>query len=153
MIKREDDGFWLVLEESIASHHEEVFACFTTEAGLTRWYPVAAEIDLRKGGEIVLGWNADFTRTLTVKILSYDPGGKITWEWFANRGDLRIPVEFTVEPRVEEGSIVKLRQGPFPEDTESLIALAEEATSWRWQLCNLRSTLEAKHDMRKVRPL
>ena len=42
---------------------------------------------------------------------------------------------------------------PFKDDVESLIALGNEAESWRWQLCNLRSVLESKHDMRKVRPL
>jgi uncharacterized protein YndB with AHSA1/START domain len=153
MIKREEDGAWLELEETIAAHHEDVFACFTTVGGLTRWYPVAAEVELRNGGTIKLCWDEKCTRTLTVKILDYDPGGYIVWEWFANRGDLRIPIRWTVEPSVEDGAKVKLRQGSFPEEPDALIALAEEATSWRWQLCNLRTALEAKHDMRKVRPL
>jgi hypothetical protein len=46
-----------------------------------------------------------------------------------------------------------MRQGPFKDDPDSLMAMAEEAESWRWQLCNLRGVLEAKHDMRVVRPL
>ncbi|HRP64254.1 MAG TPA: SRPBCC domain-containing protein [Phycisphaerales bacterium] len=153
MIREADDGIWLELEETIASHHDEVFACLTTAEGLTRWYPVAAEVDLRKGGEIVLCWDDKCTRTLTVPILDYDPDGRIVWDWIVDRIDAHIPVTWRVKPSVEEGSRVQLRQGPFMRDTESLIAMAEEAASWRWHLCNLRSTLEVKHDMRKVRPL
>jgi uncharacterized protein YndB with AHSA1/START domain len=153
MIKREDNGIWLELEETIASHHEHVFACFTTEHGLTRWFPVAAKVDLRHGGKIVLCWDEHCTRTLTVPILDYDAGGSITWDWVSDRTQEHVPIHWEVVPEVEEGSRVRLRQGPFGEDVESLISLAEEAASWRWHLCNLRSTLEAKHDMRKVRPL
>jgi hypothetical protein len=54
---------------------------------------------------------------------------------------------------VEEGSQVQLRQGPFREDVDSLITMAQEVAYWRWYLCNLRSVLESAHDMRKVRPL
>ena len=57
------------------------------------------------------------------------------------------------ESQQEEGSQVQLRQGPFREDVDSLITMAQEVAYWRWYLCNLRSVLESSHDMRKVRPL
>jgi hypothetical protein len=34
-----------------------------------------------------------------------------------------------------------------------MISMADGAESWRWYLCNLRSVLESRHDMRAVRPL
>ena len=34
-----DDGLWIELRESIAAHHEQVFACLSTASGLTRWFP------------------------------------------------------------------------------------------------------------------
>ena len=153
MIRREENGLWLELEETVAAHHEDVFACLTTSAGLTRWYPVSAEVDLRVGGKVKLCWDEKCTRTLTFTILDFDAGGKVTWDWYADRTEAQIPVYWEVEPQVEEGSKVKFRQGPFQENVESLITMAEEATSWQWQLCNLRTTLEATHDMRRVRPL
>ncbi|MHC4415319.1 MAG: SRPBCC family protein [Planctomycetota bacterium] len=153
MVKREDDGIWVILRETIAAHHEEVFACLTTPNGLSRWFPVAAKVDLCTGGKIVFGWNKDFTRATTVAILDYDPGGRIVWDWHAGQHETHAPVYWQVEPSVEEGCRVVLRQGPFKDDVESLIAMAEEAESWRWQLCNLRAALEVSHDMRKVRPL
>ena len=134
-------------------HHEEVFACLTTEAGLMRWFAVAAEVELRVGGLIRLGWDRKFTKTSTVAILDYDAGGRIVWDWYASWQDTHAPVYWSVTPLTEQGSRVILRQGPFEESTESLLTLAEEAESWRWYLCNLRSVLEAKHDMRAIRPL
>ena len=153
MIKREPDGLWILLEETIAAHHDEVFTLLTTAGGLTRWFPVAAEVDLRPGGRLVLSWNKDFSRTTTVAILDYDPGGVIVWDWQAAHSEQHAPVYWTVRPDVEEGCRVELRQGPFTENVDSLITMAEEAASWRWQLCNLRSVLESSHDMRKVRPM
>ncbi len=153
MIRREDDGIWVTLRETIAMHHEEVFACLTTAVGLSRWFPVEAEVDLRTGGTIKMCWDQDCKKTSTIAILDYDAGGSIVWDWYADYNDLHAPVYWTVSPSVEKGSKVTLRQGPFRSDEESLLAMAEEAESWRWQLCNMRSVLEVKHDMRAVRPL
>ena len=153
MITREDDGIWIVLEETISVHHEEVFACLTTSGGLSRWFSVSAEIELRQGGLVVFGWDEKMTRKSTVAILDYDPGGRITWDWYADSGDMHAPVYWTVQPSVEQGAKVTLRQGPFHEDVDSMMVMAAEVEAWRWHLCNLRTSLEAKHDMRKVRPL
>lgn len=153
MIKREDDGIWIELEETIAAHHELVFACLSTAGGLTRWFTVAAEVEARAGGLIKLGWDEKMTRTTTVAILDFDEDGWIVWDWYAGPQDVHAPVYWKVSPNVEEGSRVQLRQGPFDEDVESMMAMAEQLDSWRWHLCNLRGVLEAKHDMRAVRPL
>ena len=153
MIREEEDGHWVVLQETIACHHDEVFTCLTTADGLSRWFPVAAKIQLREGGQIVLSWDSDFTRTTTVAILEYDAGGTIVWDWQAAHSELHAPVYWSVQPDPQQGTALELRQGPFKTDVESLLALAEEAASWQWQLCNLRCVLEAKHDMRAVKPL
>jgi uncharacterized protein YndB with AHSA1/START domain len=153
MITKEDDGLWVTMEESIALHYEEVFACLTTVAGLTRWFCLSAEIDLRSGGTIVFGWDPKLERKTTIAILEFDPGGRVTWDWYAANGDTHAPVYWEVQPSTEKGAIVRLRQGPFKPDLDHAIRMAEEAQTWRWHLCNLRTTLEVKHDMRKVRPL
>jgi uncharacterized protein YndB with AHSA1/START domain len=153
MIQRENDGLWIVLDETIALHHEEVFACFTTADGLSRWFPVAAEVDLQPGGLIKFCWDERCTKTTTLAILNYDAGGLMVWDWYAQSSDTHAPVYWIVSPSVEQGSKVVMRQGPFKDDVDSLVAMAEEAESWRWYLSNLRSVLEAKHDMRNVRPL
>ena len=153
MITREDDGIWLELRETIACHHDEVFHCLTTPDGLTRWFPVQARVDLRSGGCITFGWDRDFKSTTTIAILDYDAGGRIVWDWQVAHGERHAPVYWTVEPSVEDGCRVVLRQGPFGDDIDSLLDMVHEAETWRWQLCNLRSALEVKHDMRHLRPL
>jgi uncharacterized protein YndB with AHSA1/START domain len=153
VISREEDGIWISLEETISVHHEEIFASLTTADGLTRWLCVSAEVDLRIGGLIVLGWNEEMTRTSTVAILDYDAGGSVTWDWTAARNDTHAPVYWKVEPSVEQGAHVTLRQGPFKDELDALMIMADEAQMWRWYLCNMRSSFEAKLDMRKVKPL
>ena len=103
MIKREDDGIWVELNETIAAHYEEVFSFLTTPTGLTRWFPIESKVDLRPGGKIVFSWNKDFTRTTTVAILDYDAGGTIVWDWQASHSEQHAPVYWTVSPDVEQG--------------------------------------------------
>ena len=153
MVKREDDGIWVTLKENIAASHEEVFACLTTDAGLTRWFTLAAEVDLRKGGSMKLAFDAKFRRAFEVPILNYDPEGRVTWGWPLGVTDEIVALEWTITPDVEAGSRVIQRHGPFPEDPDALISAANDAESWRWYLCNLRTVLEAKVDMRSERPL
>ena len=153
MVKRENDGIWVTLRETIAASHEEVFACLTTDAGLTRWFTLAAEVDLRKGGSMKLAFDAKFRRAFEVPILNYDPEGRVTWGWPLCVTDEIVALEWTVTPDVEAGSRVIQRHGPFPEDPDALISAANDAESWRWYLCNLRTVLEAKVDMRSERPL
>lgn len=153
MVKLENDGVWVTLKETIAAHHEEVFACFTTEANLIRWFPVACEVDLRTGGEMRLSFDAKFRRPLTIPILKYDPAGEVSWGWYPGVSDEMVPIHWTITPDVENGSRVIHRHGPFRSDPDSLIMLANDAESWRWYLCNLRTVLEARVDMRAERPL
>ncbi len=153
MIRREDDGLWLELSETIAAHHDLVFDCLTTSVGLSRWYPLAAEVDLRTGGSIVFGWDEKMRQKSTLAILNYDSGGEIVWDWYLPYQDTHAPIYWNVQPSREAGAIITMRQGPYKQDTESLMAMVDEATHWQWHLCNLRAVLEVKHDMRSHRPL
>lgn len=154
MIRREGNGIWITLTETIAAPADEVFACFSTPEGLTRWLAVGAELEPEAGGTLTLAWDRDFSRTLQVRVREFDAGNQITFDWYPDPvSDESVPVQITVTPDVEHGSHITLRQGPFADDADALIAMAGAAESWRWYLCNLRSVIETKHDMRVVRPL
>ncbi len=154
MVRRETNGIWVTLKETIGATADEVFACFSTSEGLTRWLAVGAELEARPGGELTLAWDRDFARTLTVHVREFEAEGRISFDWYPDPlSDESVPVQVAVTPDVESGSRVILRQGPFRDDPETLIAMADGAESWRWYLCNLRSVLETRHDMRSVRPL
>jgi hypothetical protein len=58
-----------------------------------------------------------------------------------------------VTPEAEEGARVIHRHGPFLDNSDMILVAANDAESWRWYMCNLRTVLEAKVDMRKDRPL
>lgn len=145
--------YWIEHEQAIALHHEDVFACLTTSPGLCRWLAVDAQIDAEPGGLIVLAWDRGWKSTTTVAILDMDAGGLMIWDWQAASSDQHAPLYWSVTPSVESGSILRLRQGPFGSARDSMLLMAEEAQYWTWHLCNLRSVLEAKHDMRAIRPL
>ena len=153
MIREEEDGLWNDLDETIAFHHDDVFAALTTADGLRSWFPIDAKIDLRRGGQIVFCWDKNCTKTSTVSILDYDAGGRIVWDWYADHTNKHAPVYWNVLPSREKGAIVKLHQGPFTDDRDSLIAMATESSFWQWHMCNLRSVMESRHDMRMHRPL
>jgi len=160
MVKREADGVWLTLKETIAAPAEEVFACFTTADGLSRWLAVGAEVELDgngrgQAGSLTLAWDRAFERTVTVPVRAYEPTeGRIAFDWFPDPLDeASVPVSVVVTADPTGGTRVILREGPFRTDCDAMIALADAAESWRWYLCNLRSVLETRHDMRAVRPL
>jgi uncharacterized protein YndB with AHSA1/START domain len=157
VVKREADGVWLTLKETIAAPAEEVFACFATAEGLTRWLAVGAEFEPPsdgRRGSITLAWDRSFTHTVTVAIREFLPPGRIGFEWYPDPLDERsVPVSVVVTAEVSGGCRVILREGPFASDADSLVALADAAESWRWYLCNLRCVLETRHDLRAVRPL
>jgi hypothetical protein len=86
----------------------------------------------------------------------------VKWEWFPTPlHEHSTPVELTVSPLPDKGgdtggARVIVRHGPFlaiDGDLDAILPVADSAESWRWYLCNLRSVLEAKHDMRAIRPL
>jgi len=112
-----------------------------------------------------IAWDRAWNHTTETLILEHDIAAladgcaRIKFEWFPSPvDDTPVPIEIVVAPLAERGdgtagARVILRHGPFAEDTDNLLFMADSAESWRWYLCNLRSVLEAKHDMRAVRPL
>ncbi len=165
MVGREDDGIWVTLKEIVHAAPSEVTSCVATASGLCRWLAVLAEYDSEAGGNLAISWDRDWLHESRVRVLSFDCNrsldgyAHVRWEWFPSPLDeTSVPVDITVTPLPEHGaesggSRVLLRHGPFRDDVESLLTMADSAESWRWYLCNLRSVLETKHDMRAVRPL
>ena len=169
MVQRESDGIWITLKEEIHAAPGEVAACVADAAGLCRWLAVAAEYPPEAGATLSIAWDRTWAHSTDVRILLYecirahDGFARVRWEWYPSTIDVSaderpVPVELSVTPLPDRGgdsggARVILRHGPFGEDPETLLVVADSAESWRWYLCNLRSVLEQKHDMRAVRPL
>jgi hypothetical protein len=161
MVGREDDGVWITQKEEIHASPEEVASCIASASGICRWLSVAAEYPQEPDGTLELSWDREWIRTTEVKVLDYecdearDGRARVKWDWYPSAlDDSSVPIEIAVSPlRDRGGARVIIRHGPFRDDPETLLTVADSAESWRWYLCNLRSVLETKHDMRAVRPL
>lgn len=165
MVGREEDGVWITLKEEIHASPEEVASCIASASGLCRWLSVGAEYPQQTGGSLQLAWDREWNRTTEVRVLDYecdelsDGRARVKWDWYPSPLDeASVPVEIAVSPLRDRGgdtggARVIIRHGPFRDDPETLLTVADSAESWRWYLCNLRSVLETKHDMRAVRPL
>lgn len=165
MVGREENGIWITLKESIHAAPAEVASCVASATGICRWLSVLAEYPPETGATLELSWDREWNRSTDVKVLAYecdrlnDGYARVKWEWFPSPLDeTPVPVEITVTPLADRGgesggARVIVRHGPFPDDADTMLTVADSAESWRWYLCNLRSVLEAKHDMRAVRPL
>jgi hypothetical protein len=165
MVGREDDGVWITLKEEIHAAPAEVASCIASASGLCRWFSVLAEYPPEEGATLELSWDRDWSRTADARILAYDCDrmndgfARVKWDWLPSPlHEAPVPVEISVTPLLDRGvgsggARVIIRHGPFPADGDALLVVADSAESWRWYLCNLRSVLEAKHDMRAIRPL
>lgn len=165
MVGREENGVWVTLKETVHAAPAEVASCITTAAGFCRWLAVDCEFDETEGGTLSISWDREWNHTNEVKVLAFDADraidgrARIRFEWYPSAlEDTATPVEITVTPVAARGdgtsgARVILRHGPFADNADALIFMADSAESWRWYLCNLRSVLEQKHDMRAVRPL
>lgn len=170
MVGREENGIWITLKEEIHAAPSEVASCIASAPGFCRWLAVGCDItvDERRTpdqAELTIAWDREWNHTTNARILEHDIASvsdgcaRIKFEWFPSPvDDTPIPIDITVAPYAERGdgtagARVILRHGPFADDVDNLLFMADSAESWRWYLCNLRSVLEAKHDMRAVRPL
>ena len=155
----------MTLKDTIHASPADVASCIATAGGFCRWLAVACEFEGGAGSTLSISWDRTWDHSAELKVLEHDTdlalegSARIRFEWFPNPiDDIAVLVDLAVTPLVDSGdgtagARVILRHGPFSDDADALIFMADSAESWRWYLCNLRSVLETKHDMRAVRPL
>ena len=169
MVGREPDGVWVTLKEVVHAAPGEVASSIADATGLCRWLTVGAELpedaDPDGGARATFAWDRDWKLVAEVALLDHDTARRhdghatIRLGWHPDPlSDTVVPVEIAITQLPDRGgdtggARVILRHGPFADDTEALLVMAHSAERWRWYLCNLRSVLEAKHDMRAIRPL
>jgi len=107
----------------------EVFAAWTTDAGLEAWLTKDARVDVRAGGSLQLNALGDVGSegTTTLKVLAVEPGRMLSYEWTA-------PPQFP-EVNATPGKWAVLR---FDEDAGGTTVTAT-ALGWRegeeWESC------------------
>jgi uncharacterized protein YndB with AHSA1/START domain len=105
---------WLELEcEFEGATPEKLYDYFTKPELLIKWWPPAAEIEMKVGGKYRLIWKEqDWTLEGTVK--EFDPGKKFvfTWRWnFTPKEEQTLEVTCTLT-KTEKGAKLVIKHGP-----------------------------------------
>ncbi|MCI4326626.1 MAG: SRPBCC domain-containing protein [Thermoplasmata archaeon] len=130
----------------IRASPETVFRAITDPKWLVRWLADTAELEARKGGNYLLGWNAGPTHRGTV--LEFEPGNSLalSWEWEGVEVQGTV-FSLAVEPQ-DDGTIFQVEHTGFPRREEWTDLYGGAEWGWTYFAMNLKSVLENGHDLR-----
>lgn len=115
---------------------ERVWRALTTADELAAWFGDSAEIDLRPGGKLRLGWS-EYDASANGVVVEVDPPSRFSfrWEASADGGDAPPPstlVEFTLTP-VATGTAVAVVESGFASLPEEMRAQYYEGNQSGWE--------------------
>lgn len=110
---------------------EAVFAYWTQPKLLTQWWPKAAEIDGRVGGDYHLRWPA-MGWHLHGRYLAFDPPRLLafTWAWEHEPEAPVAQVRVELAPHPEGGTAITLTHGPYDDSPESQAMREGHRAGW-----------------------
>lgn len=121
----------------------EVWEAITTSQGLTRWFPLQAEVEPGKGGSISISWGPPWEGT--APITAWEPTKHFQWtEQVAMSGDDEprpVVVDFYLE-RDGNRTQVRLVQSGMGTEENWDDYLESISTGWKFELQGLRHYLE-----------
>jgi uncharacterized protein YndB with AHSA1/START domain len=143
-------GFPDRIERTLTLAHppERVWAALTTAEGLGTWFGNRAEVDLRVGGVVQLGWETGDSATLTIQRL--EPPHVVGWTWPINGtpedDPRRTYVEFTLEPSAEGTTLVMVESGfaQVPDGDPHKTAFEGNIQGWTSELAELVAYLDGR---------
>ncbi len=116
---------------------ERVWAALTNPAELSRWFGESAEVDLRPGGAMHLGFGADGDANCVIQVV--EPPTRFAFRWEAEgSAALNLPeppmtlVEFFLEP-IPGGTRLRLVESGFAALPESIRDTAHDGNIGGWQ--------------------
>ena len=112
---------------------EQVYDAFATAEGLDGWFTVGAEVEARRGGQIIFRWKDwgpdKFSGEEICPVLEAERGKRLVFQWRPDSPDYYTTIELDFQP-VEEGTIVRLREYGYHDTPSGRAALMECATGW-----------------------
>lgn len=119
----------------IAATPEDVWKALTTGEGLTRWFPLEANVEPGAGGKITLSWGPEWQATS--EITAWEPNRRLAW----GTGK-PVRMEVTIEARGGK-TIVRLVQSSFSTGADWENEFYDSTDyGWVFMLVNLRHYLE-----------
>lgn len=132
----------------LAQPQERVWTALTTAEGLGTWFGQRAEVDLRVGGQVKLGWDSGDTATLTIERLEPPRLFAYTWPIYglAETDPRRTRVEFTLEPNGAGTTltVVETGFGQVSDPEAHQVAFSGNTKGWKQELDELVAYLDGQ---------
>ncbi len=123
---------------------EKVWAAITEPAQLVQWFGQTAEVDLRPGGAMLLGWDEHGTSDALVEAV--DPPTRFAFWWPAGDGPLteenRTLVDFNLAPTDDGGTRLQLVESGFAALASGAAQHADNTGGWEAELGDLVAYLD-----------
>ena len=137
------------IERDIVLSHpiERVWRALTEAEDLSRWFGDSAEVDLRPGGTMRVGWS-DYGEVIDCVVETVEPPRRFVYRWSAGTDQdgttWMTTVDFTLE-EIEEGTRLVLVESGLAELPSALYerTLRENTSGWDAELTDLRQHLDA----------
>ena len=127
----------------IAAPAEAIWKALTTAEGLTRWFPLEANVEPSAGGKITLSWGPEWQATS--EITAWEPNRRFAW----GTGK-PVSMEVTIEARGGK-TIVRLVQSSFSTGADWENEFYDSTDfGWVFMLTNLRQYLERHPGLPRV---
>ena len=124
---------------------EKVYDGIASAEGLNAWFTHNSELDPRPGGDIVFRWKDwgpdKYTLDSHGKVLEAKRPEKFVFQWYADKPEYATTIEMIFE-RVEEGTVIHLREFGYHNTPSGRAAMLECAAGWGEALTLLKFYVE-----------
>lgn len=129
----------------VRAEPEKVYDGIASAEGLDAWFTYNSELDARPGGDIIFRWKDwgpdKYTLDASGKVLEVKKPEKFVFQWYPDNPAYATTVEMIFE-RVEDGTIVRLREYGYHDTPNGISAMLECAVGWREALTLLKYYIE-----------
>ncbi|MGY5880980.1 MAG: SRPBCC domain-containing protein [Candidatus Thorarchaeota archaeon] len=124
---------------------EEVYDGIASEEGLNAWFTYNSELDPRPGGNIVFRWKDwgpnKYNLDAHGEVLEAKRPEKFVFQWYSDTQEYKTTIEMIFE-RVEEGTVIRLREYGYHNTPSGIAAMLECASGWGEALTLLKYYVE-----------
>ena len=124
---------------------EKVYDGIASAEGLNAWFTYNSELDPRPGGDIVFRWKDwgpnKYTLNSPGKVVEAKRPEKFVFQWKADNPTYATTIEMIFE-RVEEGTVIHLREFGYHNTPSGRAAMLECAAGWGEALTLLKFYVE-----------
>ena len=129
----------------VRANPEKVYDGIASAEGLNTWFTYNSELDPRPGGDIVFRWKDwgpdKYTLDSHGKVLEAKRPEKFVFQWYSDSTEYATTIEMIFE-KVEEGTVVRLREYGYHDTPSGIAAMLECATGWGEALTLLKFYVE-----------